>query len=256
MRLVRAEAARLLSRRLTWVSGVALAGAVAGVVVALTTAGAPVAAGDTYRMLGPLFYFLTACLGLFGFLLGASFAGAELTSGAVAHLLLWRPDRTRVFTAKLAVVLGTVLVAGLLGVIAVLVAWWAVTDSGLSGPRTIPLISLGARGVGLAVVVAGVGFAAAVLGRRTSAALGLAVTYLVLWEFAGRTVVAALQRPDSSGWFLTTHLMAWLQGEAAGSALREAAAVPAWLQAGMVLLALFVVCVGAAAVVFRHRDVA
>ena len=39
----------------------------------------------------PLLYFLIAFLALFGFLVGASYIGADLNSGGVVNLLLWRP---------------------------------------------------------------------------------------------------------------------------------------------------------------------
>ena len=62
---------------------------------------------------------LAGLLALVGFVIGASFVGAEWSSGGMMNLLLWRPQRLRVLTTKLAAFL-----VGLVGLAVVLSALW------------------------------------------------------------------------------------------------------------------------------------
>ncbi len=65
-------------------------------------------------------------LALFGFVVGASFVGAEWNSGGMMNLLLWRPRRVPVLAAKL----GTMLLGVLAAAAVYLVLWvsmfWAI----------------------------------------------------------------------------------------------------------------------------------
>ncbi|MFC3504875.1 hypothetical protein ACFOOK_28450 [Micromonospora krabiensis] len=63
---------------------------------------------------------------LFGFLVGASYIGADLNSGGVVNLLLWRPRRLAVLGAKLGTLLGSVLVLSLLASAAYLGTFWVI----------------------------------------------------------------------------------------------------------------------------------
>lgn len=251
MSLVRAEVARLLTRRSTWALMLVLLVLVAGAGVVAVVEPVP----ERPDAAAALLYLLVAYLALFGFLLGASSIGSELTNGGIANLLLWRPDRTTVFATKLAVLLGAVLVVGVLATVTYLGLSGLARSGGATGPTLADLAGFSARGVGLAVAAAATGFALAVLGGRTSVALGLVVAHLVGWELGARMVVTALLGGRHQEWFLTTHLATWVHGQSGRPRLADAALLSSLPGSGMVLAALAAVAVGAAAAVFHRRDV-
>jgi hypothetical protein len=212
-----------------------------------------------------LLLMLAGLLALFGYLVGASVVGAEWSSGGMTNLLLWRSERIRVLLAKLAAValgvfgVGVLLGAGWLGTI-----WLIARYRGAFGQLTEAFwISLGwdaARGMGLALCLALAGAALASLGRRTAAALGVVVGYLVIWEFGGRIVMTMLRlSPDR--YTLSTYATAFLtrkvelyQCDASGETCREF--VVPWQQGVAVVAGLTLLIVLAAAWSLRRRDVA
>ncbi len=150
------------------------------------------------RQAEPLLYFLVAFLVLFGFLVGASYIGADLNSGGVVNLLLWRPRRLTVLGTKLGTLLGLTLVLSVLASLAYLGTFWVIAQvTGYPGPTNAAFwAGLGAiwgRGLVLVLLAAALGFAIATLGRHTSAALGAVAAYLVVWELGGRIVLEILQ---------------------------------------------------------------
>ncbi len=214
-------------------------------------------------------------LALLGFAVGASFVGAEWSSGGMMNLLLWRPRRIPVLLGKL----GTLL-AGMLGTGIVLsVAWVA----GLYGIATVRgdasgvtrglLTSLAltdARALGLMLVASAIGFGIASLGRNTATALGLAVGYVIVLEIGTRIVLqlVGVSRPER--FFLSNYALAWLaksQSYYDDSACRRAASAgiavdcqPAhWMlhmnQGAVLGGVLVVVVLGWAFVSFRRRDI-
>ncbi|SCE77109.1 ABC-2 family transporter protein [Micromonospora coriariae] len=167
----------------------------------------------------PLLYFLIAFLVLFGFLVGASYIGADLNSGGVVNLLLWRPRRMTVLGAKLGSLLGGVLVVSLVASVVYLATFWVIGQSaGLAGRLSDEFWrSLGAvhgRGMVLVLLASALGFAIATLGRHTSAALGAVAAYAVVWELGARLVLEIVdaRRPDQL--MLSSYIGAWLSGEA------------------------------------------
>ncbi|MET8230396.1 ABC transporter permease subunit [Micromonospora sp. NPDC005298] len=217
----------------------------------------------------PLLYFLIAFLVLFGFLVGASFIGADLNSGGVVNLLLWRPRRLTVLAAKLGTLLGTVLVLALLASVAYLASFWVIGQTaGLPGRLNADFWrSLGAvhgRGMVLVLLASALGFAIATLGRHTSAALGAAAAYLVVWELGARLVLEIVdtRRPDRL--MLSSHVGAWLTGEARfydarqcldeGNSLCDGFYSLTWRPALLVLLVITGGLTAAAFAVFRRRD--
>lgn len=142
-------------------------------------------------------------LAMFGYLVGASFLGAEWSSGNMANLLLWRTQRVRVLFGKF-----TALLLGLLGIGAVLGAgWvagvWLIARFGgllaeLSPGFWRSLALDGTRSMALALLVTAGGAAVASLGRRTAAALGVLIGYLVVWEIGASIVmnVLAVRAPE------------------------------------------------------------
>ncbi len=116
------------------------------------------------RQAEPLLYFLVAYLVLFGFLVGASYIGADLNSGGVVNLLLWRPRRLTVLGAKLGTLLGAVLTVSVLASLAYLVTFWVIAQvAGYPGPTNAAFwADLGAiwgRGLTLVLLAAATGFA-------------------------------------------------------------------------------------------------
>lgn len=166
----------------------------------------------------PLLYFLIAFLVLFGFLVGASYIGADLNSGGVVNLLLWRPRRLTVL-ATLGTLLGMVLVLALIASVAYLATFWVIGQTAglpgrLSGEFWRSLGAVHLRGVVLVLLASALGFAIATLGRHTSAALGAAAAYLVVWELGGRLILEIIdaRRPDR--FMLSSHIQAWLTAKA------------------------------------------
>ncbi|MFJ5543782.1 ABC transporter permease subunit [Micromonospora chalcea] len=217
----------------------------------------------------PLLYFLIAFLTLFGFLVGASYIGADLNSGGVVNLLLWRPRRSTVLAAKLGTLLGGLVGLSVLASVAYLGAFWLIGQaSGLVG-RTggdfwPSLAAIWGRGLVLVLLAAALGFAVATLGRLTSAALGAVAAYVVVWELGARLVFQILQvgRPDR--YMLSSYLAAWLSGEvrlwdgnACGPGISgycDGSYTVTWPSGLVVLLGLTGALVAAAFTVFRRRD--
>ncbi|MEU1845076.1 ABC transporter permease subunit [Micromonospora sediminicola] len=217
----------------------------------------------------PLLFFLIAFLALFGFLVGASYIGADLNSGGVVNLLLWRPRRPTVLAAKLGTLLGGLLALSVLASVAYLGSFWLIGQaSGLTG-RTggdfwVTLGAIWARGLVLVLATAALGFAVATLGRHTSAALGTVAAYVVVWELGARLVFQILEvgRPDR--FMLSSYLAAWLNGEVRfwdGNACStgisgfcDGSYTLTWVSGMVVLLGLTAALVAAAFTVFRRRD--
>ncbi|NYH45329.1 hypothetical protein HNR22_005056 [Micromonospora jinlongensis] len=218
----------------------------------------------------PLLYFLIAFLVLFGFLVGASYIGADLNSGGVVNLLLWRPRRLTVLGAKLGTLLGTVLVLALLASVAYLATFWVIGQTAglagrLSGEFWRELGAVHGRGLVLVLLATAMGFAIATLGRHTSAALGALAAYVVVWELGGRLVLEIIDAPQSDRFMLSSHIGAWLNGEARFYDTRicqgsnvgsycEGFYTLTWLPSLLVLLAITGGLTAAAFAVFRRRD--
>ncbi|MDW5328971.1 ABC transporter permease subunit [Plantactinospora sp. KLBMP9567] len=225
------------------------------------------------RQILDLTYFLIAFLCLFGFLVGASYIGADLTSGGMTNLLLWRPQRMVVLGTKLGTLLGGVLGLSVVASAAYLGAFRLIAEvRGLPGsPGSAfwtDLAGAVTRGLLLVLMVTALGFATATLGRHTSAALGVAAGYGVLWEVGGRIVMGIIDvaRPDRL--MLSSYVIAWVGGEIRLWALAgDCAPVPGsgycdrsysilWPAGLVVLLGLTLLALGGAFAAFRRRDLA
>ncbi|MEV0283415.1 ABC transporter permease subunit [Kribbella sp. NPDC050820] len=126
------------------------------------------------------------------FLIGASFVGAEFSTGAIGNWLTFEPRRLRVYGSKLlAAAIGFVPVA--VGVLAILTfGTYVIVDqlgdtSSTTGKVWRDLTATGGRAVLLVAVGAALGGVVGLLLRHTAAAIGVAMGYLVLIEgvFAG-----------------------------------------------------------------------
>ncbi|RKR90586.1 hypothetical protein BDK92_4964 [Micromonospora pisi] len=170
------------------------------------------------RQIRGLVYFLITFLALFGFLVGASYIGADLTSGGMTNLLLWRPQRLTVLGTKLGTLLGAVFGVSVVASLLFVSAFWLVAEvRGITGTLDVDfwsyLLPTLIRGWVLTLMVTAIGFTIAVLGRHTAAALGVLAAYAVLWEGGGRIVMEIIDAPRPDMWMLSTYIGAWLLGQ-------------------------------------------
>lgn len=216
---------------------------------------------------------LTGLLGLFAFIVGASYVGAEWRTGGMMNLLLWRPRRLAVFGTKLAAMLG-----GLTGLTLLLgAAWtgmfWLVAElRGVTETMTAGVWEsfglTGLRALALVLLAGTVGFGLASIGRHTALAMGAAIGAFVV-GVAGVGIIGGglLRVPYFERWMWTTYIAAWMDK----SVLLEdwnAPCIPhptgdcvpptlevTWQHAGIAMAALLVVVLVAAAWQMRQRDV-
>lgn len=203
-------------------------------------------------------------LALLGFVVGASFVGAEWSAGTMGSLLTWEPRRLRVFTAKgVAVamwltVVGVALMAAYLAAGYGVASWRGDTDGVTRGLLvSAGLTALRATALGAGAALGGSAVAGVL--RSTSAALGLGFAYFVGAELLLRHLWAG-----SPPWLLTSNVGAWLlhsftvsvsrcgpQGGCTQTVIRLSQARGAAYLGALVAGALLIW-----AVAFRRRDVA
>lgn len=155
-----------------------------------------------------------AAVALAGFMLAATFIGAEWSSRNIVAWLFYEPRRLRLMWAKLLALSSVVLV---LSVIAQFL--WALTARLLLDHRGLAVSSLGAeaaqfwpeilrvqiRAALMVVPVVLLGFGLANLIKNTAAALGVAFVYLAVVESVLRAISPSLQPYQ-----FTTSLVAWV----------------------------------------------
>ncbi|MQA26204.1 MAG: ABC transporter permease subunit [Micromonosporaceae bacterium] len=159
-----------------------------------------------------LLFLFGGLLALFGYLVGASFLGAEWSSGGMANLLLWRTQRVRVLAGKLTALLLALVMLGLTIGAAWTAAVWLIAHFGGLPAELTPkfwrsLAFDGARALALVVIVTAGGAAIASLGRRTAAALGLLIGYLVVWEIGAQLVMEGLNVLAPRRFMLSSYVM-------------------------------------------------
>jgi ABC-2 type transport system permease protein len=122
-----------------------------------------------------------------GFLIGASFLGAEFSSGAIGNWLTFEPRRLRVYGSKLlAAAIGFVPVAAVVLTI-VLFGTFLIVDklgdtASTTGKVWGDLAAIGGRAVVTTALAAVLGSVVGLLLRHTAAAIGVVMAYLVLAE--------------------------------------------------------------------------
>lgn len=203
-------------------------------------------------------------LALVGFLVGASFVGAEWSAGTMGSLLTWEPRRLRVLAAKglaLAIglsVVGVVLLGSFLAGAYGVAEWRGSTAGATSGFLMATLLTV-SRGVALGVGAALGGFAVAGTLRSTSAALGLGFAY-----FVGAEIVLRNAWKGSPAWLLTSNVGAWLIRDfhidtfkcpPQGGDCTQLTTRLSHTHGALVLLGLTALVLAIAAVTFRRRDV-
>jgi ABC-2 type transport system permease protein len=113
--------------------------------------------------------------------LGASFIGAEYSSGALANWLSFIPERGKVFASKLVALVVTAAVATwLLSALGVGLAALVSNAVGAKVSGLGDLFEMVTRGSAVGVIGAVVGFALALVTRHTIAAAGTVLGYLLL----------------------------------------------------------------------------
>ncbi|MEU5949286.1 ABC transporter permease subunit [Micromonospora sp. NPDC047465] len=159
---------------------------------------------------------LAAILALVGFVVGASFVGAEWNTGGMMNLLLWRPKRLTVLLTKLAALLTGLLALAVPTTALWFGSFWLVavfrgsTEKMTSGAwQSFALTGL--RGVVLALVTATVGFALASLGRHTAMALGGVVALMVVGQFGLGILLQMAGVQFAEAWLLPTYALAWME---------------------------------------------
>jgi ABC-2 type transport system permease protein len=209
-----------------------------------------------------LVYFMIAFLALFAFLVAASFIGAELTSGGMTNLLLWRPQRVTVLGTKLATVLAAVLAVSVVASVLYIGAFYAISEvTGVPGDLDAEfwgdLALTVARGLGLVLFAVAIGFGAATIGRHTAAALGLIATYAIVWEVGARIVLEVVESARPDQYMLTSYIGAWMDGDVSFyDRYVSDPYVLTWVHAAAVFAITLAVIVGGAFATFRHRDLA
>jgi ABC-2 type transport system permease protein len=203
-------------------------------------------------------------LTLLGFVVGASFVGAEWAAGTMAHLLIWEPRRLRVLVAK-TVALALVLVG--LGVVITAVALAghfavAATRGDLTGTtagvwQSLGLRALRASALGAFAGLVGMSIAGAL--RHTAAALGVAFAYFLGGEVAIRAIWT-----KSETWLLSSNVGAWTENGLRierpdcprfGGECRVTVLHVSLAEGAIFLGVLLAVLLAVFAVTFRRRDV-
>jgi hypothetical protein len=206
------------------------------------------------REIGEILRPLGALLIIAGFMVGASAIGADWQAGFLPTLLTWEGRRTRVFLAKLVAVAGTVLVAVAVWqvLLTLVLTPFAAARDATDGTGAAWLRETGGLGLRVAAVAAGataVGYALALVGRGTAAALGGGLAYVLVLE----SVLSSNFKPLRP-WLVLDNAIVFVKGQFEGGPGGD---VPGrTVVASAVLLAAYLaVVLSVAAVVFRWRDV-
>ena len=226
---------------------------------------------DFREKFGDMLTTLAAILGLTAFVIGASYVGAEWTSGGMMNLLLWRPQRLTVLSTKLVAFL-----AGLAVVSVVVAAVWTGAFALIADLRgTLDGMTAGAwqsvaltelRAIGLILAAGAIGFGLAAVGRHTALALGAAVAVIVVFQFGLYTVLSLAQAPFAEVWLLPTWMIAWmyktitLQNNnscdfSSTQGCRPEELTLTWPMSGGLMVLALVLVIGAAMWTMRSRDI-
>jgi len=251
--LLASELRRMWSRHLVRiVAGLALLGiAIAGIIVAVRSS--PDVGADPrfpLTMLPDVLKGTSIPLILAGWLLGASFIGADWRVGTITTLLTWEPRRPRVIVAKVLVCAVSVFALAMalqavLGGVLSLDAVFRGTTEGVDASWWRESSGVAVRAATVASVASVVGFAVASIGRNTAAALGAGFAYLAVIE----NLVRGL-RPGWQRWLFTDNAAVFITGGNVGFSFQST-----MLQALTLLAAYAAALFAVSVVMFRSRDV-
>jgi ABC-2 type transport system permease protein len=216
---------------------------------------------------------LAAILALVAFVAGASYVGAEWSSGGMMNLLLWRTQRLRVIGTKLAVLL-----VGLTTLTVALTALWTATfwmigtrrgtTAGMTSGAWQSFALTGLRGLALVLVAGVIGFALASLGRHTAMAFGVAIGVVVVLQFGLASVLSMAKVPFFEAFLIPVWGVAWMDKSITlsdnnscnftafgGGSCEPNTLDLTWQMSGGVMATAVVLIVGAAIWTMRSRDV-
>jgi ABC-2 type transport system permease protein len=214
---------------------------------------------------------LAALLAMAAFVVGASFVGAEWTSGGMMNLLLWRPQRLKVLGAKLAALLVgltavTVLLSAAWTGVFVLVARLHGTTAGMTSGTWQSIVLMELRGLALVLAGGVVGFGLASIGRHTAMALGVAMGVIVVLQIGLATVLNLAGVKFLEAYLIPTWGLAWMNKStelqnyetcnfSATNGCQPDTLTLTWQMAGGGLVAILVLIVAASMWTMRSRDV-
>jgi ABC-2 type transport system permease protein len=195
---------------------------------------------------------VTGALAVIAWAIGASLVGAEFASRSMTTLLTWEPRRGRVFVAKTVAVMLAVAVFALAALVLVGLAMWpALAAHGAplraGDPTLWSLAGTVGRGVALATISAGIGFAIATIGRNTAAALGAGFAYVIVLENIVGTSLEGWRR-----WLLLGNVIVFVSGRSDSSDVPGRSVAGAGVFLAAVAVGSLLVAGGA----FRRRDLA
>lgn len=210
---------------------------------------------------------VAAATAMLGFVIGATYIGAEWSTRSIVALLFWEPRRLKVIGVKTGVIALAAVALGLAGQL----AWFGVAQllSRTRGTTTeVPdgfwseYLGQGGRAVLLVVIATLLGFGLANLTRNTGAALGIGFAYFAVVETALGTFVASTQP-----FLLTASAVALIQqggltlfregptvDEDTGSFTEFTEIVVSNLRGGLTLSAYLLVLLALGTWLFRRRD--
>jgi hypothetical protein len=226
---------------------------------------------DFREQFGFLMVALAALLAVTAFVIGATFVGAEWSSGGMMNLLLWRPQRLKVLGTKLAALLVsltvfTVVVTAAWTGLFVVVAQLRGTMAGMTSGAWQSVLLMELRGLVLVLVAGAVGFGLASLGRHTAMALGAAIGTIIVFQFGLGTVLSLAKVPFVDAYLAPVWVEAWLNKSGVATdwnscdfsstaGCEPATVTITWPMAGGLLALVFVLVVGAAMWTMRSRDI-
>ena len=226
---------------------------------------------DFQENFGAMITTYAAILALAAFVIGASFVGAEWSTGGMMNLLLWRPQRLKVLGTKLAAFLAAlaalaVVVAVVWTLVFVLIANLRGSMDGMTSGawQSVALTEL--RALVLILAAGAVGFGLASLGRTTALALGATIGAVVVFQFGLVTVLSLAEVPFAEAWLLPIWGIAWMQKEiklenyntcqfSTSSGCLPDTLTLTWPMAGGLMGLAVVLVVGAAMWTMRSRDI-
>ncbi|MBQ1072341.1 ABC transporter permease subunit [Micromonospora sp. C31] len=214
---------------------------------------------------------LTAILALVGFVVGASFVGAEWNTGGMMNLLLWRPRRLTVLLTKLAALLTGLVALAVPTTLLWFGSFWLVavfrgSTAKMTSGAWQSFALTGLRGLVLALVTATIGFALASLGRHTAMALGGVIALMVVGQFGLGILLAMAGVRFAEAWLLPTYAVAWMRKKVTledwntcqatyfGECKPDTLEIT-WQQSSVLMVVGFVVILGAALWAMRRRDI-
>jgi ABC-2 type transport system permease protein len=226
---------------------------------------------DFREKFGDMLTTLAALLAVMAFVIGATFVGAEWSSGGMMNLLLWRPQRLRVLNTKLGALLAaltvlTVVVSVLwTGLFALVASMRGSLDAMTSGAwQSFALMEL--RGLALVLFAGALGFGLASVGRHTAMALGAAIGAIIVFQFGLGTVLSLAKVKFVEAYLVPIWTEAWMDKSAVVTdydscnfsgteGCQPDTLTITWPMAGGVLAVVLVLIVGASMWTMRSRDI-